>query len=63
MRQVVAAVGAAVLASCGLFGQTAPQPPAFEVASIKPAAPQQPGRMMVTMGGDAGRVNYTNARI
>ena len=35
MRQVVAAVGAAVLASCGLFGQTAPQPPAFEVASVK----------------------------
>ena len=62
MRQVVAGVGAAVLASCGLFGQTA-LPPAFEVASIKPAAPQQPGRMMVTMGGDAGRVNYTNARI
>jgi hypothetical protein len=41
MRQVIAGVGAAVLASCGLFGQTATAPPAFEVASIKAAPPQQ----------------------
>jgi uncharacterized protein (TIGR03435 family) len=63
MKKVVAGVGAAVLASCGLFGQTAPPPPAFEVASIKPAAPQQPGRMMTSMGGDAGQVNYTNVSL
>jgi uncharacterized protein (TIGR03435 family) len=62
MRQVVAAVGAAVLASCGLFGQTA-LPPAFEVASIKPAAPQPVYQMMVSMGGDPGRVNYTNVSL
>ena len=36
MKRIVAGVGAAVLASCGLFGQTAPPPPAFEVASIRP---------------------------
>ena len=41
---IVAGVGAAVLASCGLFGQTAPPPPAFEVASVKPAVPgERPG--------------------
>jgi hypothetical protein len=34
-------VRAAVLASCALFGQTAPPPPAFEVASVKPAAPEE----------------------
>jgi len=28
-----------VLASCGLFGQTPPPPPALECASVKPAAP------------------------
>jgi len=38
-------------------------PPAFEVASIKPAAPQQMGRMMVRMGGDAGRVDYANVSL
>jgi uncharacterized protein (TIGR03435 family) len=36
MKRIVAGAGGAVLACCGLFGQAAP--PAFEVASIKPAA-------------------------
>lgn len=39
MRMIVAGIGAAVLTSCGLFGQTVPGPPAFEVASIRPAPP------------------------
>jgi uncharacterized protein (TIGR03435 family) len=43
MKMIVAGVCAAVLASCGLFGQTATTPPAFEVASIKPAAPGERG--------------------
>jgi uncharacterized protein (TIGR03435 family) len=63
MKLVVGGIGVVVLASCGLFGQTAPVPPAFEVASVKPAAPQQPGRMITGMGGDAGRVTYTNATL
>jgi len=62
MKMIVAGLGAAVLASCGLFGQTAP-PPAFEVASIKQAAPQADGQMMVRMGGDAGRVDYANVSL
>jgi uncharacterized protein (TIGR03435 family) len=41
MKRIAAGIGAAVLASCGLFGQTAPPPRAFEVASIRP----HPGRV------------------
>jgi uncharacterized protein (TIGR03435 family) len=61
MKKIVAGVGAAILASCGLFGQAAP--PAFEVASVMPAAPQTDGRVMVRMGGDAGQVDYTNVNL
>jgi uncharacterized protein (TIGR03435 family) len=45
--------------SCAAFSQT----PAFEVASIKPAAPPTDGRMMVRMGNDPGRINYTNVSL
>jgi uncharacterized protein (TIGR03435 family) len=61
MKKTVAGIGAAILASCGLFGQTAP--PVFEVASVKPAAPQTDGRVMIRMGGDAGQVDYTNVSL
>jgi len=43
------------------FGQA--QAPVFEVASIKPAAPQTDGKMRIAMGGDPGRVNYTNVSL
>lgn len=42
------------------FAQT---PLAFEVASVKPATPPADGRLMVRMGGDAGRVTYTNVSL
>jgi uncharacterized protein (TIGR03435 family) len=32
---------------------------AFEVASVKPAAPQPPGRFQISMNADPGRINYT----
>ncbi len=51
-----------VLTSCAAFGQSATAP-AFEVASIKPAAPMQNGMIRVGMGGDPGRVNYTNVTL
>jgi len=35
----------------------------FEVASIKPAAPMTDGRVMIRMGGDPGRINYTNVSL
>jgi uncharacterized protein (TIGR03435 family) len=52
-------VFAASLFAAALFAET----PAFEVASIKPAAPPTDGRIMVRMGGDAGRVDYTNVSL
>jgi len=36
---------------------------AFEVASVKPAAPQPPGRLQISMGGDPGRINYTSVSL
>ena len=39
------------------------QAPAFEVASIKPAAPMEQGKMRIGFGGDAGRIVYTNVSL
>jgi len=49
----------------GVFSAAAawPQAPAFEVASIKPAAPMEQGKMRIGFGGDAGRINYTNVTL
>jgi len=46
---------------CAALAQ--PAPPAFEVASIKLSAPTTGNRIMVRMGGDPGRVNYTNVSL
>jgi len=52
-----------VVLGCSIaFGQT------FEVASVKPAAPQTDGRIMVRMGGgpgtpDPGQLNYSNVSL
>ncbi len=54
--------GLVVLTSCAAYGQSA-SAPSFEVASIKPAAPMQNGMIRVGMGGDPGRVNYTNVTL
>ena len=61
MKRFFTGVGLSVFASCAAFAQG--NPPAFEVASIKQAAPQAPGRMMVRMGGDPGRVDYANVSL
>jgi uncharacterized protein (TIGR03435 family) len=50
--------------SCFAFGQTVP-PAEFDVASVKPGAPQGDGRRMTMMQGgpgshDPGRITYTN---
>jgi uncharacterized protein (TIGR03435 family) len=50
-------------ASCAAFAQTAAGPLAFEVASIKPAEPMTGGKLMVRMGGDPGRLNYSNVSL
>lgn len=54
-------VGILALSSCAASAQT--PAPVFEVASIKPAAPPTDGRMMVRMGNDPGRINYTNVSL
>ena len=41
----------------------AAQAPAFEVVSIKPSAPQPMGQMRVGMGGDDGRVTFSNVSL
>jgi uncharacterized protein (TIGR03435 family) len=56
----------ALLAAIPALAQTPDGQPSFEVASIKPAAPQAPGRMMMGRRGGPGtpdptRVTFTNA--
>lgn len=50
-------LGAAVAATA--WAQTPSATPAFEVASVKLSAPVTDGRVVVSMGGDPGRINYT----
>lgn len=50
MRPVIATV---IFVSAGVAQ------PAFEVATIKASPPQPMNQMRVSMGGDAGRINYT----
>jgi uncharacterized protein (TIGR03435 family) len=61
MKPTLAGISLVVLTCCAVQAQS--NPPAFEVASIKPAAPQPMGRMMVQMGGDAGLVDYKNVSL
>ena len=54
-----------ILASCGAMAQSADEQLTFEVASIKPAEPMVPGKMMMgSRGGpgsaDPGHLTYSN---
>src|ERR1039458_3260825 len=55
--------GLALLTAGAVFGQTPAAPPAFEVASVKPAPPPTPGMIKVQMGGDPGMVDYRNVSL
>lgn len=56
----LAAIGIAVLALRGLSAQPAPEPPAFEVASVKPSGPQSKTIGIYTFpGGRITAENYT----
>jgi uncharacterized protein (TIGR03435 family) len=57
MKAPVLAVSLAVLGIRGLFAQPAPDPPAFEVASVKPSDPHQRFLEMLTWPG--GRITVT----
>ncbi len=63
MDRAISLAALTVILAFGVFGQTAAGPPEFEVASIKPAAPPVNGRLMIRMGGDPGRVDYTNVSL
>jgi uncharacterized protein (TIGR03435 family) len=63
MNRAIAGAGLAVIMACGAFGQTAAAPPSFEVASIKAAAPPVGGKLMIRMGGDPGRADYSNVSL
>jgi len=65
MLKAIIRIGLALLPAGAALAQTAADPTTFEVASVKPAAPQTPGRMMVGMRGgpgtpDPGQVTLTN---
>ena len=55
--------GLALLTAGTVFAQTPAAPPAFEVASVKPAPPPTPGMIKVQMGGDPGMVDYKNVSL
>jgi len=68
MRTTILGACLTLAASCSAMAQTAGEPLSFEVASIKPAAPMQPGRMMMgSKGGpgsaDPGHLTYTNLSV
>lgn len=45
------------------FPQQAPEKPAFEVASIKPAQPMTMGRVLIGMNVDSGMLRYTGVTL
>ena len=56
--------GLALLTAGAGFGQTPAAPPAFEVASVKPAPPPaDPGELRVQIGGDPGMIDYENVSL
>jgi uncharacterized protein (TIGR03435 family) len=61
--RIVSTAGLIILTSSVALSQSAPTQASFEVASIKVAAPPTDGRLMVRMGGDPGRIDYTNVSV
>lgn len=52
-----------LLTSVAAIAQQSSAPLSFEVASIKPAAPQQLGRIRIGMNADGGMLRYTNVSL
>jgi uncharacterized protein (TIGR03435 family) len=68
MRRAIIGAGLVIFTSWAAFAQTAENSPAFEVASVKPAAPITGNRIMVMMRGgpgspDPGQITYTNVTL
>jgi len=62
MKATAVGLGLTLLSACAAFGQPASNL-RFEVASIKPADPQEMGKFMIGMGGDPGRITYTGVSL
>ncbi|MGB7762714.1 MAG: TIGR03435 family protein [Bryobacteraceae bacterium] len=65
MRKAIIRIGLALSFAGAILAQKPADSPAFEVASVKAAAPPAPGRLMVGMRGgpgtpDPGQVTFTN---
>ncbi len=65
MRQGICCAGLLALIASAATAQAGETAPTFDVASVKPAAPTTPGRIMVRMSGgpgspDPGQITYTN---
>jgi uncharacterized protein (TIGR03435 family) len=68
MLHAIMSAGLVVFASCAAWAQTVENSPAFEVASVKPAAPIIGNRIMVGMRGgpgtpDPGQITYNNVTV
>ena len=63
MTRIIAGGSLFVLTAWVALAQSSATRPEFEVASVKPAQPSTDGRMMVRMGGDPGRVTFTNVSL
>src|SRR5262245_50061601 len=60
LTRTIAAAALTVFTYGCAFAQPAANRPEFEVASVKPSKPAIDGRLMIRMGGDPGRIDYTN---
>lgn len=68
MLRAIMGAGLVVFSWGAAFAQSSETLPSFEVASIKPAAPMEGGRIMVRMAGgpgtpDPGQLTYTNVSL
>jgi uncharacterized protein (TIGR03435 family) len=68
MLRAIMSAGLVVFTSCAALAQTAENSPAFEVASVKPAAPISGNMIRVMMRGgpgtpDPGQITYTNVTV
>jgi uncharacterized protein (TIGR03435 family) len=63
MMRAITGVGFMLCTAFGVFGQSAAPPPAFDVVSVKPAPPPTGNDLRVSMGGDKGRINYSNVTL
>ena len=68
MLRAIMSAGLVVITCCAAWAQTAESSPAFEVASVKPAAPMTGNFIRVGMRGgpgssDPGQITYTNVTV